>query len=278
MKITNTICIILGILGYCVSAMAGQGKILATPGVSQAEGAGGGGIVPWAQLAGYASRDEIAVNGFCSRAGLDDYQLDVCGAQLNLYDRVELSVAKQTFDVPALNMQIKQDIAGVKVRLYGDILYSALPQISVGWQHKSLKDGTIANLLGAKDTRGDDFYVAASKLHLGALAGYNFFWNVTARYTDANQLGLLGFGAEGQHRSIQLEGAAAVFLNPNWAVGTEYRQKPDNMAIKEDDWQDVFIAWFPNKHFTVTAAWLNLGDIAGAEKQTGWYLSISGAL
>src|SRR5690606_20841540 len=107
-------------------------------------------------------------------ASLSDYQLDVCGAQLNLYDRVELSYARQEFDVPALSTQIEQDISGVKVRLYGDLVFSRWPQLSVGWQHKSLKDGTVAKLVGASDTSGDDIYVAASKLHLGALAGYNW--------------------------------------------------------------------------------------------------------
>lgn len=263
---------------FCLHCYAGDGKLLATPGVSQAEGSGGGGLVPWAQLAGYASRDEVAVNGFCSRANLSDYRLDVCGAQLNLYDRVELSYARQKFDVPALSTQIEQDISGIKVRLYGDLVYSVWPQISAGWQHKSLKDGTVAKLVGAADTSGDDFYLAASKLHLGTVAGYNLFWNLTTRYTEANQLGLLGFGSADKGRSIQFEGSTAVFLSPEWAVGVEYRQKPNNLGLKEDDWGDLFVAWFPNKHVSVTAAWLQLGEIAGAKDQSGWYLSITGSL
>ncbi|MGO2076649.1 MAG: DUF3034 family protein, partial [Pseudoalteromonas sp.] len=105
-------------------SFASQGKLLATPGVSQIEGSGGGGIVPWAQLAGYASEDEFAVNGFCSRADVTDYSLDVCGAQINLFNRVELSYAQQNFAVPALDTEIEQAVTGVKVRLYGDIVYS----------------------------------------------------------------------------------------------------------------------------------------------------------
>ncbi|MBD3634096.1 MAG: DUF3034 family protein, partial [Methylophaga sp.] len=37
------------------AASAADGKLIATPGVSQIHGAAGGGLVPWAQLAGYAS-------------------------------------------------------------------------------------------------------------------------------------------------------------------------------------------------------------------------------
>lgn len=261
---------------FTSSGFAASGKLLATPGVSQVEGSAGGGIVPWAQLAGYASDDEIAINGFCSRADVSDYRLDVCGAQLNIYDRVELSYTEQRFEVPALNTDIEQSIAGAKLRLYGDIVYSKWPQLSLGVQHKSLDDGSIANLLGAKDTSGTDIYLAASKLHLGALAGYNWFWNTTFRYSDANQLGLLGFGGPDSDKELLFEASTAVFLTHQIAVGVEYREKSNNLGLGEQDWQDVFVAWFPNKHVSVTAAWLDLGSIAGAEDQTGWYLSVTG--
>ena len=263
-------------LAFASSGFAASGKLLATPGVSQVEGSAGGGIVPWAQLAGYASDDEIAINGFCSRADVSDYRLDVCGAQLNIYDRVEFSYAEQRFEVPALNTDIEQSITGAKVRLYGDIVYSKWPQLSLGVQHKSLDDGSIANLLGAKDTSGTDIYLAASKLHLGALAGYNWFWNTTFRYSDANQLGLLGFGGPDSDKELLFEASTAVFLTHQIAVGVEYREKSNNLGLGEQDWQDVFVAWFPNKYVSVTAAWLDLGSIAGAEDQTGWYLSVTG--
>ena len=266
----------LACLGFASSGLAASGKLLATPGVSQVEGSAGGGIVPWAQLAGYASDDEIAINGFCSRADVSDYRLDVCGAQLNIYDRVEFSYAEQRFEVPALNTDIEQSITGAKVRLYGDIVYSKWPQLSLGVQHKSLDDGSIGNLLGAKDTSGTDVYLAASKLHLGALAGYNWFWNTTFRYSDANQLGLLGFGGPDSDKELLFEASTAVFLTHQIAVGVEYREKSNNLGLGEQDWQDVFVAWFPNKYVSVTAAWLDLGSIAGAKDQTGWYLSVTG--
>ncbi|KAA1151823.1 DUF3034 family protein [Pseudoalteromonas sp. FUC4] len=259
-----------------VPSIASNGKLLATPGVSQIEGSGGGGIVPWAQLAGYASDDEFSVNGFCSRADVTDYTLDVCGAQLNLFNRVELSYAQQRFDVPALDTEIEQSITGAKIRLYGDIVYSDWPQLSLGIQHKSLDDGSIATLVGAEETSGTDYYLAASKLHLGAIAGYNWFWNVTTRYSEANQLGLLGYGGENASGKVLFEGSTALFFSREVAVGIEYRQKSNNLNLGEQDWKDLFIAWMPNKHVSVTAAYLDLGSIAGADDQTGWYLSVTG--
>jgi len=255
---------------------AADGKLLATPGVSQIEGSGGGGLVPWAQLAGYASQDEIAANAFCSQAQLSDFRLRSCGAQLNLYDRIELSAAQQNFRVNALDTSIDQNIIGIKARLYGDLVYSKWPMVSLGMQYKHLNDTAIAQSLGAKDTTGVDWYVAASKLHLGAVAGYNLFWNVTARHTQANEIGLLGFGGPNQQTRLQWEASTALFLSRELAVGIEYRQKPDNLGIKEDNWSDIFVAWMPNKSLSITAAWLDLGSIAGNENQKGPYFALMG--
>jgi hypothetical protein len=259
-----------------LSIEAADGKLIATPGVSQIEGAAGGGLVPWAQLAGYASRDEIAVNAFASRGSVDDYSLDVFGAQLNLYDRLELSIAEQEFKVDALNLNIRQRVLGSKLRLYGDIVYSRWPQVSVGLQYKQLDDALVANLLGAEDDSGTDYYIAASKLHLGAIGGLNWLWNVTGRYTEANQIGLLGFGAEGEGYEWMLEASTAILFGRHLAVGVEYRQKPDNLSTKEQDWKSAFVAWIPNKTISLTAGYIDLGEIAGSDEQDGLYFSIMG--
>jgi DUF3034 family protein len=275
-KPLSKILIIWFALVCCETVTAADGKLLATPGISQIEGAAGGGIVPWAQLAGYASEDEIAANVFCSRGTVDDYQLDVCGAQANLFDRLELSFAKQTFKVDALNTDIEQEVFGAKLRLYGDLVYSDWPQISLGVQSKFLKDDSIAKLVGATDGDGTDWYVSASRLKLAAISGYNWLWNVTLRHTNANQIGLLGYSTNHSDTSYFLEASTAVLLNPSWAVGVEYRQKPNYLNLGEEDWKDIFVAWFPNKSFSLTAAYLDLGSIVGAKGQKGFYLSVTG--
>ena len=254
-----------------------NGKLLATPGVSQVEGSGGGGLVPWAQLAGYATEDELAASAFCTHATVKDFQLNSCGGQVNFYDRLELSFAQQNLDVEPLVLTLSQKIIGLKLRMYGDLVYSHWPQLSLGVQHKSLATSEVAFALGARDDAGTDVYLAASKLHLGLLAGYNFLWNASVRYTEANELGLLGFGGPNGKGALHSEISVAVLLSKNFAIGTEYRQKPDNLGLKEDDWQDVFIAWFPNKHLNFTLAYLDLGAIAALPNQTGWYLSLSGS-
>ena len=275
MKIAIASTLLLACLSVSFASQA-SGKLLGTPGVSQVEGAAGGGLVPWAQLAGYATEDEWAISGFCTKADVDDFSLNVCGAQANFFDRLELSYAEQDFKVNPLNTELSQSITGAKVRLYGDLVYSQWPQLTFGVQYKKLDTPAVANALGAADTSGYDYYLSASKLHLGAAFGYNLLWNATVRSTSANEMGLLGFGSANHDRSVQLELSSAVLLSQHLAVGVEYRQKPDNLGLQESDWRDVFVAWFPNKHVSVTAAYIDLGAIAALPKQTGWYLSVTG--
>lgn len=261
---------------------AGTGQ-LGTGGVSTFEGAGGGGIVPWATLSGYATREEIDATAFYTRSELDDYRLDVYGASVNFYNRLELSIARQELDLvtlgPALGLpgaSLEQDVLGAKVRLAGDVVYSRMPQVSVGVQHKRNRDFLIPGLVGASDDDGTDVYVSAAKLFLAGASGYNVFANATLRSTRANETGLLGFGGPGgDGRSLRFEGSAGVFLHRTFVIGAEYRSKSGNLqGLPEDDWFDIFAAWIPNRHVSVTAAYVNFGEIATLKSQDGWYLSL----
>ena len=270
-KITNTFCSFL-VACFSVNCLA-EGKILATPGVSQIEGAGGGGIVPCAQLAGYATQESVSVSAACGRVTVKDFALNTCGLQANFYDRIELSYAKQRFEVSPLKLDLKQSIVGAKIKLFGDLVYTQMPQVSLGIQKKKLHTSDVAFSLGAEKDDGTDVYIAASKLHLGFINGYNWLWNITARHTKANEIGLLGFDGAHSSKKIQFEASTAIMLNRHLALGGEYRQKPDNLNLGENHWKDIFVAWFPNKHLSLTLAYVDLGSIAAIEKQTGWYLS-----
>lgn len=268
------------------SAMASDGKLLLTAGLSQVEGSGGGGLVPWATLSGYDTRDETSGSVFATNVDVTDYRLSSIGLATSIHDRVELSYAQQTFTLPVSLVKslgvndIKQNIFGAKVRLYGDVVYSKYPQVSAGVQFKKLDNDTVSSYLGAKSDHGTDFYVAATKVNLGLIAGYDFVWNVTARATKANEMGLLGFGGKSNDSyQVMMEGSAGVVVAPNWVVGMEYRQKPDNLSsVKEDDWKDVFVSYNPNKNFNITVAYADLGTVATQNNQKGIYLSMTGYL
>ncbi|HEX5304934.1 MAG TPA: DUF3034 family protein [Dyella sp.] len=267
-------------------AEAGDGRLLATGGASMVEGSAGGGLVPWAVLSGYATREQVGATAFVTRLNLPDYRLDAHGAAFTWHNRLELSVARDRFDLGTLGEAIgmpgaalRQDVFGAKLRLAGDAVYGPLPQISLGVQHKHNLDFAIPKLVGARRDRGTDVYLSATQVLLAGAAGYNLLWNVTLRSTDANQFGLLGFGGDRGGRRLVGEGSLAMLLNPHVAVGAEYRQKPDHLSFaREDNASDLFLAWFPNKHVAIVGAWVSLGSIAGLRDQSGWYLSLQGSL
>jgi len=260
-----------------------NGRLLMTGGVSQVEGAGGGGLAPWALITGYGSEDSVGANAHYTHVVLPDFTLRSAGAAVGLFDRVEISYAHLWFDTEQAGATLglgrgftfKQDVVGAKVRLIGDAVYDQdrwLPQVSAGVQYKSTQDGAILNAVGASRDDDFDYYLAASKLFLGQ----NILTNVTVRMTRANQLGLLGYGGDANDkRKPQLEGSAAYLLTRKLALGAEYRMKPDNLGFaEEDDAYDIFAAWFPSKNVSLTAAYVDLGDIALHGPQRGLYLSV----
>lgn len=267
--------LILGLGFSAIQAEAGS-RLTATGGVTQVEGTGGGGLSPWAVLTSTASEGEVGVSGGASRAWLDDYRLTVAGIGFNIGDRLEVSLARQRLDLTTLGGELEQAIYGAKLRLFGDVLYHPLGIWSLGLQHKRLKDGSLPLAVGASDTRGTDAYLSGSKVFFGAVAGRNLMLNLTLRSTQANQGGLLGFGGDREDgRSWVTEGGVGLFLTPDWIVGAEYRQKPDNLDFaREDDWQSLYSAYFFNKNISLTGAWLDLGAIAGLKDQDGGYLSL----
>ncbi|WP_328797813.1 DUF3034 family protein [Marinobacter mangrovi] len=259
-------------------------RLWATGGVTTIEGAAGGGLVPMAVLTGYASDREWGGSVALSHAPLDDYTVDVVAGALNWHNRIEISAARQTLDLDtlgaALNQDdLQQDILGAKLRLTGDVLYSPYGQWSLGVQYKHNRTFTVPDAVGARDVRGTDVYLAGTKVFLAGLFGRNVLVNGVVRGTKANQGGLLGFGGDkNDSYDAVLEGSAGVFIDRQWLVGTEYRQKPDNLGFaREEDGYDLFVAWVPERHLAVTAAWVNLGSIAGLDDQQGAYLSLQGS-
>ena len=276
------ICIILsGLLSLIVTqAQADTSKIIATGGATTIEGSAGGGIVPWAVINGYASSDQWSLTAMNSAVYVDNFTLHSMGASLSIDNRFELSIAKQTFDLDTLGGKLGQDIVGIKYKLAGEVLYTAMPQISLGLQYKRVDDFALPQAVGARDDWGLDVYLAASKVYFEAIAGRNLVTNLTLRATKANQTGLLGFGtATNNDYTLQAEASIAVLLTDNIALGYEYKQKPDELSFaQEQDWQDIFVAWFVNKHLSVVGAYVDLGSIAGFKQQQGWYLSVEGTL
>lgn len=316
-KRTITAAVVVG-LGACAigPAYAQGGRLLATSAVTEVGGSTGGGVVPWAVIAGYGTEDEIGGSATATYVTVPNYSLNMLGAAVGIYNRFEVSVARQNLNVglgglnPGLGLgtqTIGMDILGLKARLFGDILYTPYPQVAVGVKYMKNRDYAdsvfgpgigIPLALGAAHDSGTDFYVAATKAFLDGLFHHVTLVNLTVRGTKANALGLLGFGTDSSKGlasgfgtqsddsyHVQLEGSAAVFLRPDVAIGAEFRQQPNNMKYPVDSTlttigspgtiKDVFIAYFPNKNLSLTAAYADLGPLPFQKSNKGLYLSLN---
>jgi hypothetical protein len=268
---------------------ADKGKLLLTAGFSDVDGVGGGGLVPWAVITGYGTDISWGANAHYTDVRLKDFDLETIGVAVGLFDRVELSAAQHKLDVTGTaleGVEVSQDVFGVKVRLAGDAIYGQntwLPQIAVGAQIK--RHGGIDNAgaltnprqLGATDEDGVDYYISGTKVFLSQ----SLLVNLTLRHSKANQLGLLGFGGD-QDRSakLNLEATVGYLLTRKLAIGGEYRGKSDHLGADDEGaaW-DLFLAYAPNRHVSIVAAYVNLGNILGPattvnHDQTGSYISV----
>lgn len=263
----------------------GGGRMLLTDGVTAIEGSAGGGIVTWATIAGAETRNGIGGTVHGTVVSAPDFTLRSYGASIGLFDRMELSYARQDLDTDAAgaalglgrDYRISQDVFGAKLRVSGNLVYDQdgwLPQLSIGVQRKRATRSALVRALGARSDRGTDYYVAATKLILDR----GVLLNATVRMTRANQGGLLGFGGDRQRvYRPQIEGSAGVMLSPRFVIGGEYRTKPDNLGFaKERDWADLFAAYAITRTITTTVAYADLGPIATFTKQRSLFVSLRG--
>jgi hypothetical protein len=268
---------------HATDELLDSGKLLLTGGVTNIEGASGGGLATWSTITGYETGDGIAPNAHFTFVRTGDYELRDYGASVGLFNRVELSYASEDFDTLQAGATLglgrdytfHQDVYGAKVRLFGDLVYdqdSLLPQVAAGVQIKHNENAAIIHAVGAKDADGVDYYVSATKL----LLDQNLVLDATVRVTKANQTGILGFGGDRSDAyKPQFEGSAGYLVTKRLLVGAEYRTKPSNLGFaKESDWYDLFAAYAINKHLSVTAAYADLGSIATLPNQHGLYLSL----
>lgn len=285
-------------------AQADTGKLLLTGGVSSVEGVAGGGITPWAVIGSNATERELGATAYVTRLSTRDWGLSSYGVAVGWNERVELSLARQSLNAGAATAlnglgfavtdgeHVRVNVVGAKLRVAGDAVLDSdgwMPQVAIGVLYKDVHAGSVRpvlDFLGAR-THGVEPYVSVTKLFLGP----GVLVNATLRNTNANQTGLLGFGSAApgrKRRSWEPEFSVAYLLRRDIVVGVEYRFKPNNLqalgqaaglgdALREDDWKDLFVAWAPNKHLSLTLAWVDLGrvvpGVTDGRKQRGAYAS-----
>jgi len=259
------------------------GKLLLTRGVSTVEGQGGGGLAPWALITGNETDRGVGATAHVTAVELPDYSLHSYGVGVGLFDRVELSYTRQEFDTDDVGAALGlgqgfafgQDVWGAKVRVAGDAIYDQdkwLPQIAVGATYKQNDQGAVISAIGGQDDEGWETYASATKL----LLDHSLLLNGTLRWTNANQTGILGYGGNlNDDHELMAEASVGYMLSRSLVIGGEYRMKPNNLAIaEEDDWIDLYAAWAISKNLTLTGAYVDLGSIVTFENQRGLYLSL----
>lgn len=251
--------------------------------VTNIDGQAGGGLVPWALL---ADKPSVAITG------LNTQNLGLTSVAVNggIANRVELSYARTSVNVVGTAVGNTANLAnvdnfGLKVKLndMGD-----LPQFAVGVVNKrasgSLLDSTVVPLVNDSKS-GTDVYVAATKVV--KFGDTSVLLNGVIRASKANQLGVLGFGggnAAGAKTgySYKPELSAEIFASENVLIGAEYRAQPSNGVVATDGVlhqnaaYDLNIVYVASKSLALTAAYVNLGQVApalaGSNRQAGLYL------
>ncbi len=177
-----------------------NGKLLLTGGVSQVEGSAGGGLAPWGVIGGYGTGDKIDGSVHGTYIHTQDFSIGTYGVAIGVADRVELTMARQTFDTRDAGLQLglgrgfkfNQDILGVKARVFGDAVLDEdtwMPQVSVGVQLKHDEQGSVVESLGAHSDSGADFYASATKL----LLAQRVLLNATVRSDQGEPVWPAGF-------------------------------------------------------------------------------------
>ena len=161
-----------GLLLLCaLEASAADGRLLGSGGVLSVDGSAGGGLVPWAVIAGHSGGGQWEVLASAAVVDSGDFDLRTGAIALGWNNRLELSFARLSLGLDALvrsgqfpDERLDTDVIGAKARLGGDLIYGRAPQIAAGVQWRRSRDGDLVRFASADDDQGFDVYLSASKL------------------------------------------------------------------------------------------------------------------
>ena len=123
-------------------------RLLGTWGVSEVEGAGGGGLTPWATITGTGSSNQNGGSAFVTRLKTkDSYDLRVAGAAVGIRDKVAHAFTYAMLMALALKASLtpRAWLAGAGVMAFGLLIEVA--QGLGGYRSAELLDA-VANLIG----------------------------------------------------------------------------------------------------------------------------------
>jgi hypothetical protein len=191
---------------------------------------------------------------------------------------------------------------------------SFLPQVAIGGLYKKNTNEKFVATLGGADYKDWEAYAAFTKVFFRYSTLVNITARYTAaNQIGLTGFGSCKPNGEcDDDKEFRFEFSTAYLLQKNFAIGGEYQQHGDNtkgqtvnlngvtgtnavgdllstvlagaitnvgglsdsLVQSESDWFDFFMAYAPNKNFSLVMAYLFLGDIAVADDQNGLYVAL----
>ncbi|MBE3068882.1 MAG: DUF3034 family protein [Planctomycetes bacterium] len=142
-----------------------------------------------------------------------------------------------------------------------------------GIQRINHRLGGLLTRMGVERANGTDFTLHATKMLPKAAFGKPLILNSGIRFSQAAQLGLLGFG---EAYKLTGEGSVVAFVTDWMAVGYEFRQKKDSIGTAgdlvrgEDNWHTIILAFLINEHLGFSCGWGHFGGVANEVEDGVW--------
>ncbi|NQU77048.1 MAG: DUF3034 family protein [Planctomycetes bacterium] len=255
------------------------------------EGYAGGAITPMAYLCNAGTPGEVC-SSLPSAAytfiNMGSKKLQVVSVTQVFWNRLELGYAYNYLDTGSLYDDIAKaglDMGRDHVQLHHfNARFNILPENSfdlplpavtagVHFKYNDAIKGIDKSLGGALKSIGYekdnsvDYTLTASKMFPTLAFGRPVILTGGLRYSNASQLGLLGFGGE---HNLTFEGNVACLPLDNICLAYEFREKNNpystiaTLVDREDNWHALSASWIVNDRLTVTGIYGLLGNIANA--------------
>lgn len=131
--------------------------------------------------------------------------------------------------------------------------------------------------LGMARNNGTDFTLHASKTIPNVVCGRPVMLTGGLRFSQAAQLGLLGYG---DAYRLTGEGNIAVMATDWLAIGYEFRQKKNpyrtlgRLVGEEDNWHTILVAFILNPRLVVACGWGHFGNMVNHNEPGVWGLHV----
>jgi len=294
------------------------------------EGEGGGAIVPWAYVSNPSTDGGIGMPAASIWTWVSDsYTINFWPVAVTVGDRLEFGFAYQNLDISTLKSDLRSDSLAALPNVLDTKLNNvqmitahakfqflketeSLPAMAISVSYKKALDVDKVNdnlTQGARNTLGAAAPEVLKWMGLDDDSGFEVnlmatkLWKtkiplltaVNLRYTQAHQLGFLGFSDKW---SLNPEFTLAILPEPNVAIGVEFRYKPDeykslnsylaanggaaagyrpldDYTFKEDHFVDFFVAYLPTPNLTIAAGVANIGNVVHRETKSIWAFNVN---